>query len=331
MKFYFDESGSFRAPDMPSEHAAAVVVGVVIPDSQEEQVFRRFREFVGKFPASAIKKGELKGSSLDEQGRRAFASLVSTCEGVLVCPAVLDLTTMAGRAEESRDRVVMKLDGIAPLCQHETMRKEVVLLSRQVSNMSPEAAHRLACWAQAIHRSIQDCILRYSGPAYRGCWSEMVFEIDPVQPKPGSREERVFRNMLPGWVAAWSRKRPFMLIEEVHTDDHPFVKNWDTPAGIDLGKMLRGNVRFCPSHESLGVQMADMAATVVRKAVAGMVSPYDLGSYGLLMAGAVGSVTHVHGLFSFTGPNSADIGSRYAGLVEAVAHARKQSPGTEGS
>jgi Protein of unknown function (DUF3800) len=322
MKFFFDESGCFRVPDERSEHAAAVVVGVVIPETEEQHVWQRFREFVGRFPTAALKKGELKGSSLDEEGRRAFAMLVSECEGMLICPAILDLTTMAGRGEASRNRIVAKLDGIVPQCRHESMRQELALLSRQVSNTSPEAALRLACWAQAIHRSIQDSIIYHSGPEFHACWSKMTFEIDPVQPKAGSREERVFTNMLPGWVTAWSRKRPFRLIEEIHTDEHPFVKNWDTATGIDLGKMIRGNVRFCPSHKSLGVQMADLAASVIRRAVVGIVSPFDLVSYGVLMSRAIGTPTHVHGLFSFADTDGKDLARRYARLVEAVANAR---------
>src|SRR5262249_55451949 len=158
------------------------------------------------------------------------------------------------------------------------------LLSRQVGNLSPEVVFRLAGWAQCIKRSIEDSIIRYCHPEFHGCWTNMMFEIDPVQPRAGSREEQVLSKMLPAWVTGWSTKSPFWLIKEIHSDNHPFVKNWDTATGIDLGKMFRDNVRFCSSRQSAGVQFADMAASIVSKAVVGVVSAFDLTSYGVMMS-----------------------------------------------
>jgi hypothetical protein len=87
--------------------------------------------------------------------------------------------------------------------------------------------------------------------------------------------------------------------------------------------MLRGNVHFCTSEQSVGIQFADMAASVVRKAVVGVVSTFDLDSYGLMMLRALGSPMHIHGIFSFAELDVTDRSQRYHGLVQAVEKAHR--------
>jgi hypothetical protein len=325
MKFFFDESGDFRVLADCEQHTVGIVVGVVVPESREEEVWSRFREFIVSLPASALKDGEPKGRLLDDEGRRAFASLVSKLEGILICPTILDLTSIAGHAITVRDKVVRKLESTAANCLHQSMQEEVGLLSRQFGNLSPEVAFRLSSWARCIKRCIDDSIFAHRGVAFSDCWTKMTFEIDIVRVGAKSREQQVFTKMLPGWVTAWCQKEPIMLIEEIHTDDHPFVREWDTERGIDLGKMLRGNLQFSSSYQSLGLQIADFAASVVRKAVVGIVSVYDLKSYGVMMSNSPRSATHAHGIFSLGEINRGDIARRFHGLVEAISIARSQA------
>jgi hypothetical protein len=322
MKFFFDESGSFRVPATRQGHAVGIVVGVVIPETVEPVLEQRFREFLAKLPGTAFKNQEPKGRLLGGDAREGFALMVSKWDGVLICPMMLDLTTMAGRGAKTRDKLVAKLKRTAIQCTFETMQRELDLLARQVSNMSPEVVFRLACWAQCIKRAINDAVIYHCHPAFHGCWANMTFELDPVQPNNDSREQQVFRKLLPSWITAWCQKRPLTLIEEIHTQAHPFVQQWDTKDGINLGKMFRENVRFCPSRQSLGLQIADMAASVIRRAVVGIVSTCDLRAYGAMMKKSLGSPTHVHGIFSFAELDDIDVAQRYHGLVDAVEHAR---------
>jgi hypothetical protein len=325
MKFFFDESGNFRVPQDRQDHAVGIVVGVVVPETAEAALLQRFGQFIQTLPPSAFKDGEAKGNLLDDEERHAFAKLISEATGCMVCPMILDLTSMAGRSQEICDKIVAKLKVWASQCKHETLRLEVELLARQVGNLSPEAAFRLATWAQCIKRCVADSIVAHSGRGYYSCWADVTFEIDAVQPKAASREQRVFETMLPAWVTAWCQRDPFTLIEEIHTADHPFVKQWDTADGIDLGKLFRGNVRFSSSNTSPGLQMADMASSVVRRAVAGIVCPSDRSSYGLMLKRTPRSPTHAQGLFSFAELNESDIARRFRGLVEAVEYARREA------
>jgi len=324
MKFYFDESGVFFAPEDRMRHAVGIVVGVVVPETAEEDLWRRFRQFISTLPVSAFKNGEPKGRLLDAGARRSFAILMSECDAIQVCPTILDLTSIAGRALKLRDGLAGKLQETASRCVFERMRQQVGSLADQVRKLSPQQSLRLRAWAQSAIRCIEDSIRAHSGQEFDSCWAKMTFEIDAVEENGGSREEEVFSNMLPAWAAAWYEKHPIMLIEEIHTENHPFVREWETDLGIDLGKMFRGNLRFSPSHNSLGIQVADMAASVVRWAVHRIVTPDNLTSYGVMMSNSVRSATHAHGIISFADMNQADA-ARYRGLVEGLSFARHQA------
>jgi hypothetical protein len=226
MKFYFDESGDFTVPTNEQQHAVGIVVGVVVPESVEEDFFDRFTEFVSELPQSAFKNGEPKGNLLNNEDRRSFAMIVSECEGVVFCPTMLDLTSMAGHGSKIHDHIVRKIQTIVPQCEFQTLRDEVEQLGRQIANLNPVQAFRLGTWAKCIKRSIADSILLHSHPEFNDCWDVISFEIDPVQRKAGSREEIVFKCMLPAWITGWNQQDPLTATKEIHTDSHPFVRNW---------------------------------------------------------------------------------------------------------
>jgi Protein of unknown function (DUF3800) len=324
MKYFFDESGSFRIPTSSCEHSAGVVVGVAIPESVELRLLERFREFTCSLPKSAMKDSEPKGSLLESSSRRRFVELLLEFDCVLVCPAIVDLGPMAGGAAQLHSKLVKRIEDTSIRCHYGSMRDAVALLSRQAGNLSPQAATRLAAWAYCLKRCVEDSIIAHSAPDFDGCWAAIRFEIDSVQPKPGSREQTAFARILPGWLTAWSRSQPFILIKEIHTVEHPFVRNWDSPTGIDLGKIVRDNIHFCRSKESLGIQIADIAASIAYRAVRpGVVSAEDLDNYGRMMSNSIRSNTHAHGLVSFAQIDNESIGRRYFGLNRAIANARQ--------
>ncbi len=45
--------------------------------------------------------------------------------------------------------------------------------------------------------------------------------------------------------------------------DHPFVKKYETPGGVDLTKLMRGNIRYESSETCWGLQMANIVANAL--------------------------------------------------------------------
>jgi hypothetical protein len=202
------------------------------------------------------------------------------------------------------------------------MGREAHLLANQFKNLSDNQSLRLASVAYCIKRAFEQTIILLSGKEHFNCWDQMRFEIDPVQERRGSREELVFKWTMLGWLQGWSQRTPTMTIAEIHIDDHPLMKNYVMPNGkFDLTRIYRDNLHYPRSSESKGLQIADMAASIVSHAVCGIVTFDNLMNYGLLLKNNLWSPKHSQGLFSFTDPSDVDH-NRYEGLTEAVAKAR---------
>jgi len=324
MNFYFDESGDFRVPATRSDHAVGIAMGVVIPDETEVDTFRRFDGFVAGLPSSAFRNGEPKGNLLDDAARRQFTDFVRGCDSLLVCPTMLDLTALAGRTDiDVQGSVIAKLQTRAGKCKHQKMREQVELLTRQFRKLSIVQCLRLATWARCIMRSVHDSLIVHSGQRFHGSWHDLKFEIDPVQRGAESREEQVFNTMVLAWICAWSEAYPFTTLEDIHGAKHPFVQNFDTPEGIDFGKMIRGNLHYPPSHKSKGIQIADIAASIISDATHGVANAVDLENYGMMMTASIGKPLYAVGLFSFVQPDVHDWQKRFYGLPESIDAAKK--------
>lgn len=324
MKFYFDESGSFTIPQTRVS-SVGIVCGIALPEKAEADVFNRFDTFVSGLPPSVFDNGEPKGRLLDERCLTAFVDLCASLPDLLICPTILDLTSLCGESYDSTvGKIASKMRSVSLQCLHETMRSETSDLASEIDRMSPTQVLRLVSWARCIARTLQDSLIYHSGGDCTPCWGSLHFEVDAVN---NSREEKVFDVLLPGWVAAWSAKTPFHLIEEIHTADHPFVQNWDREDGLDLGKILRPNLHYVTSNQSRGIQIADMAASVIRRAVLGrnsIVYPKELRNYGKLMTRAIRSPEESCGLFCL-GRNvtPTETNRTYLGLVGEIRAARK--------
>ena len=222
------------------------------------------------------------------------------------------------------ESIVKKLNWWAGQCRYQTMdATKVALLAKQAGNLSVPQTLRLTATARCIMRAMEHAVIRFAGDCYRPSWSAIRFELDAVQTRPGSREQRVFETLLPAWIAGWSVKNPITLVEELHTPDHPFVKQFDRAEGIDVGTILRDNVHWRTSASNLGIQIADMVATVVSRAVHGITTPRELKDYGTVMKRAMVGRGGDIGIFSVIDTSVEDIARRYACLLGAVRSARR--------
>jgi hypothetical protein len=161
---------------------------------------------------------------------------------------------------------------------------------------------------------------------HHSAWNTVHFEIDPVEQNSGGREETAFRMLLPAWIVAWSQSEPLTMIQGTHTEQHPLIEHWGTPDGVDVGRMFRNSVHYVSSATSKGIQLADMTASLVRRAVVGLVTAVNLQNYGFMMTRTIGDPLHACGLFSLASGDIRDLERRYAGIVDAITAARTNLP-----
>jgi len=325
MKFFFDESGVFRVPTTAGQYVG-IVSGVAIPDCVEAEVFKKFDEFVSTLPGSSFENGEPKGRLLGIASRNALADLLVSLPGILICPTMLDLTSLAGQPEADVGGLVSrKLLQLQATCKHDVFRNQILELADGVGKLHMQQALRLMAWAKCIARTLSDSIILHSGASYESSWNSLRFEIDRTG-NPGNPEELVFEPMLPMWVSGWSQNEPFTLIDGVHNAHHPLVKHWNNNKGLDVGAMFSGHVHYVCSATSKGIQLADMTASLVRRAVIGIVTAKDLQNYGLMMTKAIGPPLKASGLFWLASVPISELERRYHGIADAINAARSAEP-----
>jgi hypothetical protein len=245
-----------------------VVVGVAVSDRIAPHLKERFSEFLTRWRDACAPDKEIKGREIGQEGRRTFCRILADTPGVLITPVTLDLSHLAayeynGVLQQMHER----FREISSLAIHQTLRDDLDLLSRQIANLSFAQFLRLYSIAYCIRESLQNSIIFISCKEHDDPWQKVTVDIDRVQVRRGAREELIMSNMLLAWLTGWSHSDPFVLVKEIHTASHPFVRRYDTPSGIDLNRILRGNVHWVDSRECWGVQIADIAAAIIYQAV----------------------------------------------------------------
>ena len=199
-------------------------------------------------------------------------------------------------------------------------RESMLLIARQYRNLSINQALRIYSLANCIRVALEHAIIFLGSRGHEKAWEDVRFEIDRVQVRPNSREEKVFSRMVLAWLAGWSRSKPFTLVRGIHTPDHSFVRKYKLPAGgIDVGKLVSDRVCWVNSSESWGVQMADIGATIVYQAAHATNDRDGLISlYASLMRKSPYGPRRGPGLFTPLSEVSEITGAKYMLLSEAM-------------
>ena len=194
--------------------------------------------------------------------RERFFDMLGMFPDVKIVPATLDLSESRRYLEKTAPKNMRAvLYEHAAKCVYPTMKDQVRLLGRQFANVSFQQMLRMLTLASCVKLAIQHMVIFLSMRKYWSCYESMSFTIDKLG--SGNREEKLLDFLLFSWIAAWSSTEPLELIREIHTSDHPFVRKYETDGGVDLTRLMRGNIKYVSSESSRGLQMVDIVANTL--------------------------------------------------------------------
>lgn len=296
-------------------------MGVAVSDVIYNELCQQFHRFVAGLDASECLNGEPKGSRLSYAHRMAFCEMLTGYDGIFLTPVTLDLSSLSRSGEKQMtEGMYQALCVSAETMLYPEGRESMLLVARQYRNLSINQALRIYALANCIRVALEHAILFLGSRGHEKAWEDVRFEIDRVQVRPNSREEKVFSRMVLAWLAGWSHSRPFTTIRGIHTPDHPCVKKYTTSSGgIDAGKLVRDRVYWVDSSESWGVQLADIGATIVYQAAHATDDRDGLISlYASLMRNSPYGSGRGPGLFTPLSEVSEITGAKYMLLSEAM-------------
>jgi hypothetical protein len=309
MRIYIDEGGSFIIPAQPSS-SFSVVLALIIPSAIETELFYDFLRLRDSWPEQAV---EIKGSSLDEHQTAEIIDLLTRYDVVAEFVA-MDVGTHTIAAIEQRkhiqaDRLIANLTAE----HHPEMVQQVETIAANVRRMSNQLFVQAFLTIELLFRVVQVATLYYAQrlPAELG---EIAWLIDRKAETLTTMEEIWSTLVLPMSETHFART-PLIVLKEAdysHFDgrygskmDDKMKKHleWmdkiygprdrsDTHPLTDVRKLLTEQRQFVDSRDSLGVQLADILASVLRRALNDRLQRSGWENFGRLVVGKLRDESH---------------------------------------
>lgn len=284
MRIYIDEAGLF-VPPSTEPHSYSLVLALAIPSSIEGELFYEFLRLRDSWP---IKGVEIKGSKLEESQAAGLIEVVSRYD-VVVNFFAIDMATHGDVISGE-----LKMRQAAELTAHLTPahRPNVVAQLHRDADVIRAMPNQLFLQSfltiQLVLEAIQETTLYYVQrlPEELG---EFAWFIDPKDHTITQMEEMWTKYILPMGEGHFARK-PLAVIEgadysdfdaryTIAADDEETKRHreWmEQVYGLGLAGrrilrnanlLLSGNRTFPNSRDSLGIQLADMLAAILRRAL----------------------------------------------------------------
>jgi hypothetical protein len=276
MNIFIDESGSFvSAPKRDSWNCVAAYLSPEI----ERKHMRSALEVLKRRAGVSITQ-EIKLRELGERDYLDFLASLGSLQGLLIVVAVdAGLSTLADVKrfrDEQASRIVENVDKMI----HESGRTWVKALSDQVRALSPQLFAQLFFQLILLERVVQDGTLYFAqrSPTALGRFRWRIDQKNVAR----TEYEKAFVVLAPTLLQTMSLTTPLAKLEDA---DYTFFARFEYAEnekptylkdtyGIDamegkqmlnIGKLMREDLKFEDSAQNQGVQVADLLASGVRR------------------------------------------------------------------
>ncbi|MFC2163619.1 DUF3800 domain-containing protein, partial [Acidobacteriota bacterium] len=259
--FFFDDSGDFSILENESMKIS-LWIGCLIPENSYAPLTKKFIKWEGTLKSYERKKGEAKGTLLTAKSRDAFFRLINNVPSMLVYPTILDLKAQKQCMPQSitKEAYENSLKNIVKI-KSEKFKQEELLQANRIKNMSDVQYLKLMTLGTCIVELLRHSLTFRVHGKYETNWKDITYFVDRSSAR-NSREEKVFRRSIQWFLFNSTRRMPILLPDDMFFTNHPFIKNFDTPNGIDMEKLFK-NINFEDSLNQIGLRIADIIANTL--------------------------------------------------------------------
>ena len=277
MNIFIDESGSFVNAD--NGGAWNCVVAYMSPEGDRRRLREALNRFKRKSGASILNEVKLGGA--DEGVYFDLLAELARLKGVFFAVA-----TDAGMntIQDVRDHQIAQAEKIVEhkeKMHYEAARQGLEGFAEQVRNIAPQLYVQLLCQVQLIAKVVNYGLL-YFVQRTPNVLGTLRWRIDQKNSSKNVYQESYLLLTLPLLQSISLREPNVKLIgadyrkldrftfergaEPTYLSDTYGIEVPDSDAtALDLGKMLREDVQFADSKDVLGIQVADLIASGVRR------------------------------------------------------------------
>jgi Protein of unknown function (DUF3800) len=300
VRIYIDEAGNFLPPtSQPSSFS--LVLALVIPSCVEKELFHEFLQLRDEWPTKAV---EIKGSSLNESQAAQIVDLAVKHDLVVEFTA-LDMATHTKEViDDFRNRQADNITANITREHYADAVQSFELLSQATRRMSNQLFVQSFLTIKVIVDALQVATL-YFVQRIASELGEIAWIIDRKGHKLTEMEDTWSTLILPMSEFHFAKHPLVMLTEcdyshfsryetELATDPEMTahvewtqtaygIKDETIPKVVNAGRLLTEQQAFEDSANSLGLQLADMLATTVRRALNGKLQYQGWKNFGRLL------------------------------------------------
>jgi hypothetical protein len=284
MRIYIDEAGNF-VPQASGESLFSLVLALGVPSSIETKLFGEFSALLSSWPNSGT---EIKGSKLDEAQAAQLVELVSR-HNVFVNFFAVDMATHGESVvSDFKARQAAGITAHLTPEHHPPIVAQLEELAAAIRRMPNQLFVQAFLTIELVLKVIQESTLYYVQrlPAELG---SIEWTIDQKNRTITEMETTWSTLVLPMSEGHFART-PLISLKEadyshfdarygIAADDKEMsshvqwmreaygIRDVDRSPGLNAGLLLSEQREFADSAGSLGLQLADMLATILRRAL----------------------------------------------------------------
>lgn len=285
MRIYIDESGSFVVPQVPTP-SWSLVLSLIVPSAIEADLFFQFLRLRDGWPQQKI---EIKGSSLNEKQAAEVIDLLSGFD-VLVDFVALDMSTHSDEiVGDFKRRQAEEMTAHITRDHHPGPILHLVQLENSLRKMPNQLFLQTHAITELILKAVRTGPLYFSQrrPEELG---DIAWTVDRKDRVPTEMEETWTTTILPFAESRFARQPIAQLIEGDYSHfaryeinpatDSEMARHLDWMQStygdikwhggervVDAKRLLTEQLTFEDSRNSLGLQLADMLASTLRRGI----------------------------------------------------------------
>jgi hypothetical protein len=300
MRIYMDEAGNF-VPQASGQSLFSLVLALVVPSSIETKLFGEFSALLSSWPQSGT---EINGSKLDEAQAAQLIELVSRHD-VFVNFFTVDAATHGGSVvSDFKARQAAGITAHLTSEHHPPIVAQLEELAAAIRRMPNQLFVQAFLTIELVLKVIQESTLYYVQrlPAELG---SIAWTIDQKN-RTITEMETTWSTLVLPMIEGHFARTPLISLKEadyshfdarygIGADDKEMsshvqwmreaygIRDVDPSPGLNAGLLLSEQREFADSASSLGLQLADMLATILRRALNDRLQSPGWRNYGRLL------------------------------------------------
>jgi hypothetical protein len=301
MRIYIDEAGSFVGPPNPAS-SFSLVLALVVPAACEDELFYEFLRLRDSWPLRGI---EIKGSSLDEKQAAEVVSLLARYDILVEFVAVDMMSPPKAVIDDFKARQADAITAHITRDHRPELILQMIGIERTIREMPNQLFAQAHLTILLVLRVVQNAILYFvqRQPKELG---DIAWIIDRKNHTITEMEETWTTIILPIGEGHFM-KEPFIafigadysFFARYQVDlaaDEKMARHVDwahetyggrkssrTGRTIDAKRLLTEQRKFADSRDSLGLQLADILASILRRALNNRLGPSGWAGLGKLV------------------------------------------------